>query len=241
MFEYSCRRLTQSTGKDGIPSRAISTQPDLEVEKDKFGHPRLPHRGHFEEDKCGERREWASKFTGAKLDYIGDWWPVNGRRTKEVEDKLPTSMLKGNIENPIGVLTVPVCAAGPLRIRGRHVSSLVIVPYATTERGVVAAATRGSSTLNLCGGAVVRVTAGHQRRSPLFLFSNVVEAAAFAKWIEGQVPRLRESMKDVSRHGQLQKIQVFHLGRKVRVCFFYSTADAAGQNMVTAMTNNACK
>ncbi|XP_065178598.1 3-hydroxy-3-methylglutaryl-coenzyme A reductase 1-like [Sycon ciliatum] len=229
-----------STGGSGHLESPHAAGPDgIDIERDKFGHPRLPHRGHFEEDKSNARREWCSKFTGTTLDYIGDWWPVDGKRDDNASTQLPTTLLKGNIENPIGMLTIPLSSTGPLLVSGEHINGSVLVPYATTEPGVSASATRGSRLISQSGGAVCRVTNYCQRRAPVFSTNSMVEAQRLAKWLEQQVPRIREALREVSEHGRLLKLQSYTLGRDLHVNFFYSTGDAAGQNMVTSLTSSA--
>lgn len=235
--ESSHTSQSASTGSGQVKS----DKSTLELERDKFGHPRMPHRGYFEEDKCDERREWMENVTGTRLDYIGDWWTVDGQRNSEAREKFPTTTLKGNVENAIGMQTIPVGATGPLLVRGHHTNNSVVVPYATLEPGVCASATRGARVLTLSGGVVARVTGVGQRRSPAFYFDSMAESRIFAEWIKDQVPAIRASMKEVSQHGKLQKVQPIIQGRGVTVNCLFVTGDAAGQNMVTSLTNNAYK
>lgn len=51
----------------------------MQEEKDQYGHPRIPHRGHYELDKCNQRRLWAEKFTSSSLETVGEWWSREGK------------------------------------------------------------------------------------------------------------------------------------------------------------------
>ena len=59
-----------------------------------------------------------------------------------------TEELEGNLENVIGFAKVPVGIAGPLLIKGDHVTGDVLFPLALTEGAVIASMTRGSVALN---------------------------------------------------------------------------------------------
>ena len=219
-----------------------------EIERDKFGHPRLPNRGYYEEDKCNARRRWVHSFTGMPVDskdFLGDWWTRGGVRdpASKSPQHVNTTVLKGNIENPIGMMTVPTSATGPLLVRGSQVNGMVVVPYAATKPGVSASATRGSRAINMSGGAISQVTAFCMRRIPVFIFSNLCEAHIFSKWMESpdRLEEIRKEILEVSVHGHLRELRVVPVGNSVHVNFFYTTGDAAGQNMVTAMSHRACQ
>lgn len=50
----------------------------VESEKDSYGHPRIPYRGHYDVKSCNERRRWAEKFSSSSLDITGEWWSREG-------------------------------------------------------------------------------------------------------------------------------------------------------------------
>ena len=59
--------------------------------------------------------------------------------------------MQGNIENLIGFAKVPVGIAGPLSIKGDHVTGDVLCPMALTEGAVVASVMRGTVAINRFG------------------------------------------------------------------------------------------
>ncbi|HSN89401.1 MAG TPA: hydroxymethylglutaryl-CoA reductase, partial [Thermoanaerobaculia bacterium] len=81
--------------------------------------PRLEGQGYTEEDLAARRR-WVEERTGARLTHVGAA-TVSGEA------------MRGNVENPIGAVQVPLGIAGPLRVEGEHARGLFYVPLATTE------------------------------------------------------------------------------------------------------------
>src|SRR6516225_10378760 len=59
-----------------------------------------------------------------------------------------SAVLAGNIENLIGVASVPVGVAGPLLVDGEHARGTFYVPLATTEGTLVASYNRGMKLLH---------------------------------------------------------------------------------------------
>lgn len=161
----------------------------VEEEKDPYGHPRIPYRGHYDRERCDLRRRWVEQFTSSDLAHVGQWWEGEGK-----DDSSSCLKLKGNIENPIGLVKVPVGVAGPLFVRGKHVSGYVILPFATTEGALVASATRGAAALNRSGG--VSTLAAEQRmiRSPVFVTRNSGEAAQLWQWLQRNFDALQKQV-----------------------------------------------
>ena len=70
---------------------------------------RIPGRGQYDAAACDGRRRWVEEQTGADLTELGGWWESKG---------VDPSILKGNIENAIGLVRIPVAVAGPLLFHG---------------------------------------------------------------------------------------------------------------------------
>jgi hydroxymethylglutaryl-CoA reductase (NADPH) len=189
--------------------------------------PRLEEQGYTEEDLAARRR-WVEERTGARLTHVGAA-TVSGEA------------MRGNVENPIGAVQVPLGVAGPLRVEGEHARGLFYVPLATTEGALVRSYERGMVTLTRAGGATARVLVDENRVSPVFVFDGVAEAAAFAREVEGLFPPLRAEAESTTRHGRLLRIVPRPLGREVAVDFCYWTADAHGMNMIVKATDRACR
>jgi NADP-dependent 3-hydroxy-3-methylglutaryl-CoA reductase len=208
-----------------------------ETELDGFGHPRIPFRGHYEMEKNDLRRRWAESFAGGKsLQFVSDWWNVDGR---DVSSSM--TQLRGNLENPIGLAKIPIGLVGPVLIHGKHVDGYIICPFATTEGSLVASATRGATACNRAGGITTHSFSQHIIRAPCFVTGTLSQATELANCIISYIPELKERVSGVSRHSRLTRVEPFIVGRSVHVQFVCETGEGAGQNMVTSVTSQACK
>ncbi|KAJ3412932.1 hypothetical protein HDV05_008720 [Chytridiales sp. JEL 0842] len=211
------------------------TREDL----DKHGHPRIPRRGHYTRAACNDRLEWLEKFTGASLNEIGNWWAGEG-----TDPARSTEILKSNIENPIGVIKVPVAAAGPLLFEGENANGYIVCPLATTEGALVASVTRGATALNQAGGVKVYCTRQRMVRAPLWHLSTPAHLPRLESLISTTIglSTLRAEITKHSSHAKLLHL-TFHTVNTstLHVRFVYETGDAAGQNMTTTCTWEACR
>lgn len=189
--------------------------------------PRLKGQG-YDRDQVAERRRWVEERTGSRLEHIGNL-------------TIPTREMRGNVENPVGAVQIPLGVAGPLRIRGRHAEGIFYVPLATTEGALVRSYERGMVALSRSGGAVARVHEDENRVSPVFRFPGVEEAAMFAGALPEEIESLRREAETTTGHGRLLGIECHPGGREVIVEFRYSTGDAQGMNMIVKATDRACR
>ena len=203
---------------------------------DQYGHPRIPHRGHYELHRCIQRREWAEKFASCSLKHVGEWWKDEG-----ADESSSCNNLKGNVENPIGLAKIPLGLAGPLMIHGDHVKGYLLCPFATTEGALVASVTRGAAALTRSGGVRCRALEKVMTRSPVFVMRSLDEAESLWRFLQRNFYHLKEQVGLYSQHADLLEIVPYRFGRMLAVGFKFATGDAAGQNMVTTGTWNACK
>ncbi len=169
-----------------------------------------------------KRKHGIANLTGKPGNYDGD-------------------LYKGNIENFIGLLQVPVGIVGPLRINGVYANGDFQVPLATTEGALVASYNRGAKVIGLSGGATVICTSDAISRTPGFVFHNILESSRFIAWCTEHVDRFKEIAGQATQHGRLQDVQPTHEGNYAFLHFHYHTGDAAGQNMVTIATDLVCQ
>lgn len=116
------RRSKYQSSSTPVTSGSTANRTDdiPETELDGFGHPRIPFRGYYEKEKNDLRRRWAEKFAGGKsLEFVSDWWSVDGRESLLVSRSM--TQLRGNLENPIGLAKVPIGLVGPVLMQGKHV------------------------------------------------------------------------------------------------------------------------
>jgi hydroxymethylglutaryl-CoA reductase (NADPH) len=154
---------------------------------------------------------------------------------------IPSEEMRGNIENAIGTVQVPLGIAGPLAIRGRHANGTFYVPLATTEGALVRSYERGMVTLTRAGGVTTRIYQDENRVSPLFLLSDIAAAYAFANELPPLFSKIKEAADATTRHGQLLRLECHPIGREVLVTFCYYTGEAHGMNMIVKATDHACR
>jgi len=151
------------------------------------------------------------------------------------------SDLKGNIENLIGTVQMPLGVAGPLEIHGEHAQGTFYVPLATTEGALVRSYERGMVALTRSGGATVRVFEDRNRVAPTFLFPDLASAIDFAREIPGHFASLKREAESTTRHGRLLEVLCHPVGREVLVEFRFHTGDAQGMNMIVHAADKACR
>ncbi len=144
---------------------------------------------------------------------------------------------QGNIENFIGFAQVPIGVAGPLLLHGSAGKSEHWIPMATTEGALVASYNRGIKACTVSGGITARSIGNQVQRSPYFEFATLVEAVTFGKWIKSLQPMISAGVEQASRFAKLVDIEVKQEGNALNITFSYETGAAAGQNMVTLVTD----
>ncbi len=184
-------------------------------------------KGGYEPEQVDRRRVWLEGRTGVAVPTIG-------------AHALATPTLRGNVENPIGAVQVPVGVAGPLLVEGSDARGTFFVPMATTEGAVVRSYERGMVTLTRAGGATTRIHVDENRVSPTFLFDDVAAAADFAATVTGKLDAIRAEAESTTRHGKLLRLECHPIGRQVVVSFCFATGDAQGMNMIVRATGRAC-
>lgn len=211
-------------------SYLLRTAPSLaeDVRYDEHTLPKVPARGLYTEEARQERLYFLREETGAGL--------------VEVEHtRLDPRKLVSNVEAFIGSVEVPVGIAGPLHIKGNHAGGLYYAPLATSEGALVASATRGATALARSGGVTARVIGQRMMRVPVFSFSSMNNAIFFAEWVQDHLRELALEVRKYSNYANLVEVQAQVFGRTVHVHFIYETGDAAGQNMTTTCTWQACQ
>jgi hydroxymethylglutaryl-CoA reductase (NADPH) len=189
--------------------------------------PRLEDQGYAPE-QVAERRRWAEAKTGARLDLVGHF-------------ATPPQAMRGNIENPIGAVEVPLGLAGPLAVRGDHAQGTFYVPLATTEGAVVRTYERGMVAITRAGGARVTIERDENRVTPVFEFADLDRALGFRDFVLGHEAELRSVAEATTRHGKLLRATPRISGPTVLVDFDFSTGDASGMNLVVRAADRACR
>ena len=90
--------------------------------------PRSRENDHTRQ-QAAARREFVEARSGASLETVGSY-------------SIDPEVTRGNIENFIGAIQMPLGLAGPMRINGEHARGDFYVPLATTEGTLVASRPR---------------------------------------------------------------------------------------------------
>ena len=180
--------------------------------------PRLRDQG-YSADSVSRRGRWLEQRTGASLKHVS-------RSSFDIE------VTRGNIENPVGVAQVPMGVAGPVLVRGMHAKGLFYVPMATSEGALIRSYERGMVTLTHAGGVETALLEDENHICPSFSFPDVASAKRFTDWAPKQLSAMREEVAKTTRHGRLNKLKCYQLGRQVIVDFGFQTGDAQGMNMI---------
>lgn len=218
-----------------MTSRAVSVEsatatPDVTAPRSQPRIELVPrlHRQGYTRELVAQRRQWVESRTGARLTQVG-------------RGTVATESMRGNVENPVGTVQMPLGVAGPLQIRGEHASGTFFVPLATTEGALVRSYERGMIALTRAGGASTRIWVDENRVAPVFFCADVVAARTFAELVLANLDALREAAARTTRHGRLLGIDCYPVGREVIVSFRYHTGDAQGMNMIVRATEEACQ
>ena len=188
--------------------------------------PRIPGKGEYSEESRKLREEWVESFTGQSVSSL-------------VSNLFPAQELRGNIENYLGTVAIPVGLAGPLLFDGDRAHGWKVAPMATTEGALIASTSRGATALSRSGGVRTRVLGQRLMRVPVFEFETALQGLEFTRWLAEHRGAIELIIGEVSSHAKLVELNTSHVGRLVHVSFVYETADAAGQNMTTATTWHA--
>lgn len=148
--------------------------------------------------------------------------------------------LEGNIENYIGMTTLPTGVIGPVRVVGSAAKGDFFVPLATSEGALVASYHRGAKACYLSGGATSICLIEGVQRSPLFKFTNLNELGLFLIWVLDQLDEFKKITEKTSRFAKLMEVNSNIEGNQLILVFEFHTGDAAGQNMVTICTDAIC-
>lgn len=147
---------------------------------------------------------------------------------------------RGNIENFIGTVKVPVGIAGPLRVNGTFAQGYYYLALATTEAALVASYSCGAQLVSDAGGCTARLSEERVGRASAFAFQGVDDAVLFAAWAGAQAEAFTRVSAETTRYGRLIDMHPSVVGNLVYLHFNFTTGDAAGQNMVTIATQAIC-
>src|SRR4051794_28205774 len=121
------------------------------------------------------RLAFARQHSGASLEHLGRF-------------SFDPALTKGNIEQLVGAVQVPVGLAGPLLVNGEHARGEFYVPMATAEGTLVASYNRGMRLLHEAGGVTTTILDDRMQRAPAFIFPSARGSRAVAEGLPGDLP-----------------------------------------------------
>lgn len=228
IIQVQCRNSQERADLAQALEFLLSPSQPANGKVDQSRIPRFSKKGHYTQKAVQKRLDWARAVSGSRLEYI------------DMSILRPES-LAGNIENYIGAVQIPIGLAGPLLVKGTYIDGYVPLPIATTEGALVSSISRGAKACSLAGGIHVHVSRQHMVRAPVFFCQDLEGAVNLERWILGHLEEIREKAESVSSVARLERILPVILGNALHLRFYFSTGDAAGQNMTSACTWVACE
>ena len=151
-----------------------------------------------------------------------------------------TNYFKGNIENPIGVIQIPLAVTGPISVKGRYAIGEFWVPMATTEGALVLTYDLGMRLLKFSGPVEVEIISKGVHIDPMFPIKTD-EDIRVSVFVDKNYEAIKKIAEGDSKHTKLLEIKKKRIGTSFVMKFIYDTGDAHGLNMVNNATFNACK
>src|SRR3954468_7495631 len=187
---------------------------------------------------------WPRKNDASSVEQRRETMGVNGGLVTSID----LEPFAGAAESLVGVAVIPVSAVpveielgtyelddGGTVVETGRAAETVHVPLAHSEGGLTASMTRGS----LAAGTV-RTYVLHDRitRASCFVCANAAAAIALARWVESELPALREWLESsadasLSKRARLRGVKTHVVGPMCPVLWQWTTADAVGPNMMT--------
>lgn len=182
----------------------------------------------YSREQAAKRRAFISEKTGAGMEAVSSY-------------SIDPAVTRGNVENFIGAIQMPLGLAGPLRIKGENAKGDFYVPLATTEGTLVASYSRGMRAVSESGGVNATVVKHSMQRAPVFLFGDALQAREFSEWLKVRLDDIRQVAESTTSRGKLVEIEQYPVANMLYTRFCYTTGDAAGQNMTGKATYVACE
>jgi hydroxymethylglutaryl-CoA reductase (NADPH) len=197
-----------------------------------------------------ELRRWPRKNDPSSIKARQE--ALDGRVDREVFEQDLTPWAKAQ-EALTGISVIPTAVIGPLTIsvgeyeltepegeiveQGRSLEE-VFVPLAHTEGSMSDSLYRGARAAAESGGFRTEVLRDRITRASCFICRSAEEAAQLARWIEGELPAMRQWLTEkeeswVSRFAKLREVETHVVGPMCHVMWAFTTGDAVGANMMT--------
>ncbi|ACJ17735.1 hydroxymethylglutaryl-CoA reductase [Coxiella burnetii] len=179
-------------------------------------------------------------FDESALKRRRQWMKEQGLNWESCSPELSGSM-RGLIENHIGQIAIPLALAGPCVIDGTYAQGTYYMPVATLEGTLTLSMSRGFYATAQCGGIQTQHIQQMISRSPIFSFKDLNSLKVFSTWVTEHFNTIKNVAEQSTQYGKLIRIDQYQVHDHLILDFVYTTAEAAGQNMTTFCTHNACE
>jgi hydroxymethylglutaryl-CoA reductase (NADPH) len=223
------RQIVERHAK-GVPLAALGPRLAPVPESERRIPPDVPRPSDWSNAAREQRLRFVEKARDVTLPHLA------GRGVEP-----DPAWLRGNIEQYIGMTSVPTGLIGPLRVNGFHAHGDYYVPLATSEGTLIASYHRGARLATRAGGIAALTTAEQVQRAPGFAFETLADAAHFAAWTAAQFEAFRQVAATKTSHGKLIDLFTHVEANTVYLILSFYTGDAAGQNMVTFCAAAICE
>jgi hydroxymethylglutaryl-CoA reductase (NADPH) len=155
---------------------------------------------------------------------------TQSRRIKSSLSKELPKPAEAPVSNSIGVLPLPMSKVGPLVLNGRS----VFVPLVCADAELIHRVNIGCRALESAGGAFAKISRDSVTLSPLIALPSVLEATAFANFVEDpqQLSEMQQRFSEVSSFLELQAVRCQLVGRRIFIRFTASGSDTATSDIM---------
>ena len=219
----------------GVSFNSLS-KDDLFLIRENLAHPWIDNTDQVEYKKI--RKLYDRISIEKKVDYLSKKIRQNFRHLRGCT--YDTNLFKNNIENPIGIVQIPLGIAGPLRINGKNAHGDFYVPMATMEGALVLTYDLGMRLLRLGDPVETEVVSKQIHLDPMFIVSKD-EDLIIKKFLDENYSEIKKIAESKSSHTTLLAIKPIRVSNNYVLKCIYDTGDAHGLNMINEATFNACK
>lgn len=151
------------------------------------------------------------------------------------------NFLRGNVENPIGIIQIPLGLIGPIKVNGKSAKGNFWIPMATTEGALLLTYDLGSRIVSMGDGVEVEVVSKNVHISPMFPITSDEDEKKIKNFLDENYQSVQQVAQGKSQHTRLLAVEKHRVTNNLVLKFIFDTADAHGLNMINQATFNACK
>ena len=236
-MEQLKRTLAHVEALTAAPAEATVAAPTVKIPKQNAQTIARRESGIKTLRPVPRRLVYTAEARHARIDHLES----TGADLSELREmRLEEASLRGNIESLLGAVEIPVGVAGPLTINSHSGIVQRFAPIATSEGALLSSINRGCRALQMSGGVTARSLKQRMVRAPFFDCGSLLNCMTLKNWLSHRQAEISHKIRQFSNHAVLIELNFRIIAPCLHVRFVYETGDAAGQNMTTVCTWNAC-